>query len=100
MMSKKEQYEILKTDGTKEVVAGEVINKIWGMDKRMADDGTIIGYMVTHIPSGAHVPLAITRTLKSAKLILQEPEFFEPKVDPQHIANAVGRFWNQRDWKD
>ena len=51
MMSKKEQYEILKTDGTKEVVAGEVINKIWGMDKRMADDGTIIGYMVTHIPS-------------------------------------------------
>lgn len=98
-MSKKEQYKI-QTNHGEETVTGEIVNKIWGIDKRYASDGTIIGYMITHVPTGAHVPLGTTRTLKSAKLILQEPEFFEDPINPQHIADAVGRWWNLHDWKD
>lgn len=91
-MSKKTKYIINMRDGTTQEVEGEVVNKIWGIDKRGSD------YHITHLPTGSHLPLGLFRTLKAAKLMLQEPEFFLD--DLSKLPSAIHRFWETRGWKD
>lgn len=114
-MAKKQKYQITKVDGTKEEVEGEVVNGIWGIDKRTTVTGeqtlkdgrtrtlSSTSYVITHIPTGAALPTCSFRTLKSAKLLLAEPEFFVDAITEQTVremADAIGRFWNARGWKD
>lgn len=114
-MAKKQKYNILMNDGTKQEVEGEVVNGVWGIDKRvevtgeqtMKDGSTrtlsSTSYIVTHITTGALLPTARFRTLKSAKLLLSEPEFFFDELNEEavrNMADAIGRFWNQRGWRD
>ena len=114
-MAKKQKYNILMNDETKVEVEGEIINGIWGIDKRTEvtgeqkrKDGTVrtlssTSYIITHIPTGGALPTARFRTLKSAKLLLSEPEFFFDELDDKAVyamAEAIGRFWNARGWKD
>ena len=114
-MAKKEKYKIKMKDGTTKEVEGEVVNKIWGVDKRTEitgeqtlKDGRVrtlssTDYIVTHIPTGAQLPTARFRTLKSAKLLLSEPEFFFDKLNEEAVEGmrkAITRFWNARGWKD
>ena len=114
-MAKKQKYKIKMQDGTFQEVEGEVVNNIWGIDKRTVvtgeqtlKDGTTrtlssTSYMVTHIPTGAFLPTGSFRTIKAAKLLLNEPEFFIDELDSDAVmemAKALGRFWNERGWKD
>lgn len=114
-MAKKQKYNITMEDGTKKEVEGEVVNKIWGIDKRMEVTGeqtlkdgrtrtlTSTDYIITHIPTGAALPTCRFRTMKAAKLLLSEPEFYFDELNQQAIsdmADAIGRFWNARGWKD
>lgn len=114
-MAKKQKYNIIMRDGTKREVEGEVVNKIWGIDKRTEvtgeqtlKDGRVRAlssteYIITHIPTGATLPTCRFRTMKAAKLLLSEPEFYFDELDKQTItdmADAIGRFWNARGWKD
>lgn len=114
-MAKKQKYNIVMQDGTKKEVEGEVVNGIWGIDKRTISNGTktmkdgtvkelsSTCYIITHIPTGAFLPTSVFRTVKAAKLLLSEPEFYFDELNQQAIsdmANAIGRFWNARGWKD
>lgn len=114
-MAKKQKYKIKMDDGTEQEVEGEIVNNVWGIDKRtlvtgeqVMKDGTkrtlsSTSYVITHIPTGSMLPTCSFRTLKSAKLLLSEPEFFINDVtddDVKKMADAIGRFWNARGWKD
>lgn len=114
-MAKKQKYQILMNDGTKQEVEGEIVNGIWGIDKRTTvtgeqelKDGTkrtlsSTSYMITHIPTGAYLPTASFRTLKSAKMLLSKPEFFFDELTDDAVygmSEAIWRFWNERGWKD
>lgn len=114
-MAKKINYKIRMKDGSIQEVEGEVVNKKWGIDKRTMvsgeqtlKDGTKRAlsstlYCITYLPNGAAPPLCNFRTLKSAKLLLNEPEFFFDELNEESVrgmAQAIGRFWNNCGWKD
>lgn len=114
-MAKKQKYKIKMIDGTWQEVEGEVVNKIWGIDKRTQvsgektmKDGTVkalssTSYIVTHLPTGAFLPTASFRTIKAAKLLLSRPEFFIDELNEENameMARAIAEFWNERGWKD
>lgn len=111
-MAKKQQYQIKMKDGSVKTVEGEVFNKIWGIDKReipygkqVKADGTektlsYKAYFITHIPTGSSFAGGSCRTLKTAKLLLSEPEFFEVDENPVGIVKALNRFWNKVGWSD
>lgn len=111
-MAKKQQYQIKMRDGSVKTVVGEVFNGIWGIDKREIPYGKMIqkdgtektlsykAYFITHIPTGASFAGGSCRTIKSAKLLLSEPEFFEVEEKPAGIINAINRYWNKIGWID
>ena len=114
-MAKKQSYKITMRDGTQQEVQGEVFNEIWGIDKRSVKrgeqtmkDGTVrelfdTHYHITHLPTGAKLPLCTFRTLKSAKMLLSEPEFFIDELSKESVkkmGEAIARFWNWRYWTD
>lgn len=116
-MPKKQKYSIQLGDGTTREVEGEIVNGIWGIDKREIASGeqtlkdgskktlSSFSYVITHLPSGCALPLCKFRTLKSAKLLLSEPEFFgkffgNGEINIDEISKAIWRFWEQRGWKD
>lgn len=114
-MPKKVTYKIKLTNGKEQEVEGEVVNGIWGIDKReltngeqTMKDGTVrvlksTHYHVTHLPTGAAPPLCTFRTLKAAKMLLSEPEFFFDELNEAAIegmSKAISRYWNDRWWKD
>lgn len=112
-MPKKQKYSIQLSSGETKEVEGEIVNGIWGIDKREIVSGehtmkdgskktlSSFSYVITHIPSGCALPLGKFRALKSAKLLLSEPEFFgNGELNIDEISKAIWRFWEQRDWKD
>lgn len=114
-MPKKTKYKIKMKDGTEKEVEGEIVNKIWGIDKRemvrgeqTMKDGSVrqlkdTHYHISHVPTGAALPLCTFRTMKAAKMLLNEPEFFFDELDSKAISGmstAIARFWNRVWWKD
>ena len=109
-MAKKTKFKISKKDGTVEEVEGIVVNEIWGVDKRttvygkqVMKDGAVkplsySAYIITHIPTGSHLPLGTCRTQRNAVMLLQEPEFFEEPLVPAHIGKAIARFARRVGW--
>lgn len=110
----KSSYTIKLDSGGSTCVTGEVVNGIWGIDKRETErgrqqmkDGTerILydkDYIITHIPTGAKLPFQF-RTLKAAKMLLQEPEFFFDELNQESIHamwKAIARFFDDKNWKD
>lgn len=53
-------------------------------------------FWLTHTQSG--VLIATSDRLKKLKLLVQEPEFLEEKLDPKKLAVAVNRWQNQIGW--
>lgn len=114
-MPKKQIYNIKMNDGTTKQVEGEVVNGVWGIDKRVIPYGKMTNkegvektlsytdYHITYIPTGQRLPLGTTRTIKNAKLLLSQPEFFFEELTPdviKKLAKATVKWWEDRWFKD
>lgn len=81
-----------------EPVQAELVGTQWAVHKDF--DGK--NWVITHVKSGKRVESF--RTSKMAKLLLQEPEFFDEIDDtnPEHLAKlaaATKRFRDKNGWK-
>lgn len=93
---KKATYKIQMRDGTEQVIEGDVVNEIYGIDKRKVGDFPIAYYM-THIPSGVLVTNA--RTKKALMEIANLPQMID-QTDHNKMREAVAGYWNRKGWKD
>lgn len=90
---KKTKYKIKKKEGMVEI-EGTVFNNVWGIDKR--ETGY---YVLTYIPNGCFV--ASARTMKTLKLMIQEPEFFDfdgTKETLPPLKDAIKRTYDKLGW--
>lgn len=87
---KKQKYNV-DMKGQKMEVEGYVFNKMWGIDKRGPQH-----YILTHIETGHLVWSA--KTQKTLKELVQEPEFFEEKIDTKLLSDAIKRYHEHKGW--
>lgn len=93
---KKATYKIQMRDGSEQVIEGDVVNEIYGIDKRKVGDFPISYYM-THIPSGVLVTNA--RTKKALMEIANLPQMID-QTNHDKMRETVARYWNKKGWKD
>ena len=105
---KKTLYKIKMRDGTTKEVEGEVVNGVWGIDKRATQKvtynangeekvSTTSDYFLTHVPSGVLITNART---KKALMEIANLEDLMDEDDMTKVGRAVIAYWNNRGWKD
>lgn len=106
-MAKNQTYDIQMKNGSVTRVEGLVINSRWGIDKRCFSNETTLktgnirvtqrcDYYLTHIPTGILITNA--RTQKALNELVNREDMID-EDDPKKIIEAVGKFWNEREWR-
>lgn len=92
---KKTRYKIKMRDGSDQEIEGEVVNGVWGIDKRTIGKGS--GYYLTHVPTGTLI--TNSRTKRSLMEIANLEDLMD-EDDMTKVGRAVIAFWDERGWKD
>lgn len=105
---KKTRYQIKMRSGEERTVEGEIVNDIWGIDKRMTQKTTYTkngeekvsqssDYFLTHVPSGTLITNA--RTKRALMEIANLPIMIDQN-NFQLMMVAVNEYWESKGWKD
>lgn len=103
---KKQTFEIKMKDGRSILVEGVIINGKWGIDKRQQEVrrqtksgeekvSLSSSFFLTHIPTGCLVTSANTQ--KSLREFVNRFDVID-EDNPEKLAKALGKFWNERGW--